>query len=387
MSVAADVRLFLRSPTEFAAALPVGESERWLRGLAFAGADTAPLGRVLRPTQREAWRGIAGHRVSLVLGPPGTGKTFLLAAMAAGQLVMSRQEKRACRVLLAGFTRESIGNLFDALEPMLSRHAPDVSLAFLGNPPDNELPDRVRLLNLRGEQGIVEGLIWLETPLLVAGANAWSLSKLFKGGMGPEGGGPTARVFDLVLIDEASQMLVAQGLMSLSGLAEGARVIVAGDDRQLPPVRQGHALSSADGRTLGGSLYEFLKSANAAEFRLEETFRLNGPLAEPVARQFYDGKYFSADEVKGRRLSLAPNWEEGLEEWQRLMLDPELPLCVVLYDGPPCATDNPFERHVLSLLVGLLAERIAGDQEKQWRDQLALVLDQANAPRSGERRN
>src|SRR5262249_8988174 len=149
-----------------------------------------------------------------VLGPPGTGKTFLLAWMAAGYLHACREVGRSCRVLLTGFTRESIGNLFDDLASVLAAHLPSVPMHFLGNPPGQPLPDQVETVSL-GKDDLRAARDLLAADTLVVGGTGWSLYKLFAGGEGPEGDGPTARVFDLVLIDEASQMMLAQGLLCL----------------------------------------------------------------------------------------------------------------------------------------------------------------------------
>ncbi|NKC23430.1 hypothetical protein HED50_22845 [Ochrobactrum oryzae] len=40
-------------------------------------------------------------------------------------------------------------------------------------------------------------------------------------------------------------MVVSHGLMAMAGLRESGRLIVAGDDRQLPPIRAGR---DCDGR-------------------------------------------------------------------------------------------------------------------------------------------
>src|SRR5207302_10560225 len=88
-------------------------------------------------------------------------------------------------------------------------------------------------------------------------------------GLGRAGGdGLAVPLFDLVLIDEASQMMLAQGLLSLAGLAEHGRVLVAGEHRRLPPIRPTSDALEPSGRMLGGSLYGFLKSAGVSEFRL-----------------------------------------------------------------------------------------------------------------------
>src|SRR5262249_26776585 len=151
---------------------------------------------------------------------------------------------------LSGFTREAIGNLLEAVAALTKVHVPQARLVFLGNPPDSPLPADIEQIDLDW-QGIGPAREALKARCLVAGANAWSLFKLFEQGKGPGGDGPTARVFGLTLIDEASQLLVGQGLMSLAGLAEGGRVVVAGDDRQLPPVRQVHEGAGPGGLEVG----------------------------------------------------------------------------------------------------------------------------------------
>jgi hypothetical protein len=377
MTTRADILAFLRTPRAFADSPQPGQAERWRRGLAFARQHLKAPGPTLRRAQEQAWEGTAYRRAALVLGPPGTGKTFLLAWMAAGYLHACREAGRPCRVLLTGFTRESIGNLFDDLAPILTAHLPSVPMCFLGNPPGQPLPGRVGSVPL-GKDNLPAARHLLAADTLVVGATGWSLYKLFAGGAGPEGAGPTARAFDLVLIDEASQMMLAQGLLCLSGLAEGGRTLVAGDDRQLPPVRPTYDAATADGRLLGGSLYAFLKSGQVSEFRLNETFRLNAPLAGPPSAQFYEGDYFSA--VAGRRLALRPGWDAGLAAWERTALDPEYPVCILLHDGPPCSTDNPFERTILRRLVHLLADRLPPpggqvqlDAATLWGERLAVV--------------
>src|SRR5262249_40325447 len=147
--------------------------------------------------------------------------------------------------------------------------------------------------------------------------------------------------------------------------------------RQLAPVRN-TAAADLDGRALGGSLYQFLQSAGVTEAALEETFRLNGPLVDFPARQFYDGHFRSA--VPDRRLGLLPGWQVGPADWQRLALDPDFPVVVLLHDGPPAGTDSPFERDLIVGLVERLLQRLPPqpgqadlDEETLWGQRLAVV--------------
>jgi superfamily I DNA and/or RNA helicase len=84
----------------------------------------------------------------------------------------------------------------------------------------------------------------------------WALNKLLVAGDPTVTDGPTSPLFHLVCIAEASQMVVSNGLMALAGLAPGGHVMVAGDDKQLAPIRAIHG-QEIEGRRLGGSLYVF----------------------------------------------------------------------------------------------------------------------------------
>src|SRR5687768_10555372 len=122
-SVRGDIINFLKDPAAFAAGIVPEQREIWLRGLTdFAEPILSrPDMRSLRPAQLAAWRGLADQRAGLILGPPGTGKTFLAAWLAASYIWARRQSGLPCRVLVTGFTRESMGNLVDEITLILSQ--------------------------------------------------------------------------------------------------------------------------------------------------------------------------------------------------------------------------------------------------------------------------
>src|SRR3546814_663185 len=130
-------------------------------------------------------------------------------------------------------------------------------------------------------------------------------------------------------------------------------------------------------RQLGGSLYTFLKSGDVPEFALDETFRLNAPLAAFPERKFYPGRYRSA--VEANRLELTTDWKAGLEPWEAAALDPDWPVAILLHDGPPAATTNLFEARIAARLANCLAERMVGARTGDtlvadfWSQRLAVV--------------
>ncbi|NJN35759.1 MAG: AAA family ATPase [Nitrospiraceae bacterium] len=368
MSVRDDVLRFLREPHHFVN--DVDDPLLWNEGLdSFVTPSVLATGDYgLRPAQETAWRGLAGARTGLILGPPGTGKTHLLSWMITAYVATRRRAGKPARVLVSAFTRNAIGNVLDAVAARQKAHDPTGSAPmYFGDPPDAGLSPQTELLDRRQGRQL---LSTLETGHCVVGMTVWSLYRLLSE-VGIEGGdGRTAPLFDLICIDEASQMVLGHGLMALAGLAPRGRVVVAGDDKQLPPIRAGRPVQ-IDGRELGGSLYAFLKSVNAPEFALDETFRLNEPLASFPERAFYPGRYFSR---ANQSLTLAEDWRTGLDPVSEAVLDPDWPLVVLVYDGKSASTVNPFEANLTSRFADELEARFAGSPSTNfWSERLAII--------------
>lgn len=370
---------FLNDPESFASG--AADPEVWLNAL---NGVAVPLlrdggGPSLRPAQIAAWEGLAPTRAGLILGPPGTGKTHLLAWLIVGYILARRAAGLPARVFVSAFTRNAIGNLLDGIAARTAQHAPEAfALHYLGVAPPAGLSVLVRHRASVYKQDGETALADLDAEAVVVGASVWQLNRLLSHKKAP-GDGVVAPLFDLVCIDEASQLVLSQGLMALAGLKPDGRIVVAGDDRQLPPIRAGRDVD-VSGRQLGGSLYAFLKSAGAPEFALEETFRLNAPLTTFPEKTFYPGQYRSADPVREARLPLKPNWREGLEPWEAHALDPDWPIAILVHDGPSAANSNPFEAWASARLLDKLAARLEGVDGPDgaytsdlWRERIAAV--------------
>lgn len=378
MTAAQRILKFLRDPNS--AFSSASDPEVWLDGLRlFATPQLAAAGdHALRDAQVRAWERLANASAGLVLGPPGTGKTHLLAWFIVGYVQARLAKNLPAKVFVSAFTKNAIGNLLDAVARRRAEYAPGAfECVFMGDLPPAGLSDQIEHCGLRATADADGVLHRLTAPAVVLGGSIWSLSKLTAR---PNAGGDgyTADLFDLICIDEASQMVVSHGLMALAGLKEGGRLVVAGDDRQLPPIRSSREIE-LEGRKLGGSLYGFMKSANAPECELDETFRLNAPLAEFPRDAFYNQNYRSTDETALKRLRLSESWRDGLEPWEADVLDPDWPVSVLLHDGPPAATNNPFEAGLVGRLASLLADRMEGARnatgyaDDLWSERLAIV--------------
>ena len=367
---------FLRDPKSLGRLAT--DPEIWRDGLTtFAVPSLTAHGEhPLRVAQVSAWTGLAEARTGLILGPPGTGKTHLLSWLILGYIHARCSVGKTARVFVTAFTRNAAGNLLDAVASRAAVHDPGAfAIHYVGNAPPAGLSARIKhRSSLYGAQGAA-AMADLQPEAVVMGGSVWSLYRLL-GRPDAGGDGFTADLFDLVCIDEASQMVLSHGLMALAGLKANSRVVVAGDDRQLPPIRAGREVTVGM-RKLGGSLYAFLKSGEVPEFPLEETFRLNGPLASFPERKFYPGHYRSA--VAVNRLDMIPDWKNGLDPFEVAALNPDWPIAVLLHEGSPAATSNEFEAAIAARLAEHLADRM--DRAKTgsdyapdlWRERLAII--------------
>ena len=249
MTVRDQILCFLRDPKAFSASAT--DPELWLAGLtnfvqpSLAAANDLPLVQA----QVAAWEGMANARASLVLGPPGTGKTHLLSWLILGYIHARRRAGFPARVFVSVFTRNAIGNVLDGVAKRAATYAPGAFVThFVGTGPAAGLSPLVRhRLSVFGSEGAA-ALADLQPEAVVMGGSIWSLNRLMQR---PEAGGDgfTADLFDLICIDKASQVVLGQGLMALAGLKAAGRVVVAGDDQQLPPIRAGREITLGRRRT------------------------------------------------------------------------------------------------------------------------------------------
>ena len=68
-------------------------------------------GHDLNPSQWQAWEEALTHRLRLIWGPPGTGKSRTLRTIVLGALHEASQQRRPLRILVTGPTYESIDNV------------------------------------------------------------------------------------------------------------------------------------------------------------------------------------------------------------------------------------------------------------------------------------
>ena len=337
-------------------------AERIFReALARAGRDP---GALLNDGQWRAWRGVFAEPLTLIWGPPGTGKTHTVAHILAGYALAARAEGRPLRVLVTAFTHHAIVNVLRKLAELAERYgigADTLSVVKLrgsGNAADDELPASVE----RIADEDLESCLRRETPCVVAGATVWSAYKAMK-----KSGGVTREWFDVVLVDEASQMRLPDALVAFGASKQQSNIILAGDDMQLPPII--HGTYPEEHEHMLGSVFAFMRGRieRADEndpgveartiFQLEENFRMNEPLTAYPRRALYRDRFRSTRPAI--RISTDPVIDAASEELVDLLLHPGRAAVLCWYDPPRSFTArNPVEAELVAMLADALGRTL-----------------------------
>jgi hypothetical protein len=314
-------------------------------------------------SQLAAMARLTERTLLLVWGPPGTGKTHFLALAVLSLAAAHLGSGQPFRVLVSAFTHAAIDNCLRQVAEVSRRHPlvpGGLRIAKLG---------RAHLPGLVGVEEVTAASAadWLAAgPVAVAGGTAWAVRQ-----------GVELGSIDLLVIDEGSQLKVPESSISIRRLRPGGTLIVAGDDRQLPPIVQGAYPEPATGEPLlHRSIFECLRTSDERgdlTAMLLENFRMNRTLCAYPAEQIYSPQYRSATaEVAGRRLRLTSL--EGTPTLADAVLDPAFPLVVGLLDGVRAAAENRIEADIAAAAACRLRERTEGvDDADFWRHRLFIV--------------
>ena len=228
--------------------------------------------RTLDESQREAFLAAVTKRpVALVQGPPGSGKTFLLAQIVAALA------RRGERVLITAYTHRAVNNALRKLaevDPGLDAvkvgpvHGAD-DLEGTGVAPLRRFGD-VRPPRPGRPQ--------------VLGATLFAL----RGAVGKTS-------FDRVVFDEAAQVPLA---FAPCGMAVASRFLFVGDHRQMGPIVQG----DHDDPLARTSVFEYLEGTYEPAF-LGTTYRMNEGINAFPSRTFYGERLEAHPEVGRRRFA------------------------------------------------------------------------------------
>ena len=314
----------------------------------------------LNPTQQQALALPFQYRVSLIEGPPGTGKTHLLGWTLIALIQQAREVGVPLRIVVSALTHQAIDQVLQKVVTLVRQHGlqdfPGKCLKWgrwEGEDPAVEGGWRVEPLDS------VEALA--EYPYVILGATGFGLYQMFEGRKGA-----FPQVFDRVVFDEASQVLIPQALLSL--IYGKGKVLFYGDVKQLPPVVLGDYGEDA-GATFDAhrSVLSHLLDCYgpACRVRLDQTYRMNEDLCAFPSRTWYDGTLVAAADNAHSRLVLSDPRQNDLLD---CVLDPEKPVSLLVVDHRGCHQKSDPEVEIVTELAYRLMSR-----HGLTADQLALI--------------
>lgn len=325
------------------------------------------LGVRLNTPQWEAWQRAVENCLTLIWGPPGTGKSQTLRVLVEGLCIAAHQTNKPLRLLLSASNYNAFDNILIGSASWLAQHySGSLSIYRLRSPsrPPTPLPPSVVDVENEASHPTVETLHQqLASPqgvVIVAATPDQIFNFVVRG---DDTRSPIAELFDIIVIDEASQMDVGHAIPLVCTASEDAQIILAGDPMQLSPI---HAVPPPVGAEyLLGSVYTYIKERFSlpagAEQVLQINYRSNDEIVSYGRLLCYGPNYQS----NSPRLRLAlgnyqttrpANWPNAVEwsAWWPLLLDPDVPVISFTYSEGRSGQSNRFESQAIASLLWLL---------------------------------
>jgi len=205
--------------------------------------NTYKSGR-LNPSQKDAIINCVKYQLTVVWGPPGTGKTDTLVGFLHALIKESKTTAMGKNILVTGpnyrAVEELLGRLIGSLNEDTSCSA-EIYGVYSSSREPKALPTveshikarSFRLIN--GEVAAVEMYESLadDNRVTVLATTAHIVHKIRELTLGPS---IIQEMFDVVIIDESSQVELTMALRPLALLKPSAQLVIAGDQLQMPPI-------------------------------------------------------------------------------------------------------------------------------------------------------
>jgi DNA replication ATP-dependent helicase Dna2 len=232
----------------------------------------------LNPSQWNALDRALTRRLHLIWGPPGSGKSQTLVTLIVGACLDAAAQNTPLRILVSAFTWAAIDNVLLACIDELTRILPGgVHVArvrstshALDLAPAYQFAD-VELARRNPSQAVQDLKSRLANSLgiVLVGTTAHQVHNLMQ-----VDSADVEELFDLIVLDEGSQLDVAHALVTLASLAAEGSVVCAGDWLQLAPIHQAEPPLGLE--HMVGSIYRFFRDYHGiGETLLNLNYRSN----------------------------------------------------------------------------------------------------------------
>ncbi|KAK9493790.1 P-loop containing nucleoside triphosphate hydrolase protein [Lipomyces doorenjongii] len=282
----------------------------------------------LNDSQKDAVQfALSASEVSIIHGPPGTGKTYTVI-----EIIRQLVEKGE-RVLVCGPSNISVDTILERLDGLIpptkllrvghparilastQRHSLDIILRTsdagqivrdIRAEIDDSFAKIKKTRSGREKSEIYQNIRHLRKEYRMREKKA--LSQVLNQGLvvvctlhGAGSSFLSAVEFNAIIIDEVSQSFEPQCWIPLLMHPEAEKLIIAGDNKQLPPTIK----AAMNEKVLGTTLFDRLVAAHGEKIKklLNIQYRMNDSIMQYPSFSMYYGKLTAHDSVKGRTLA------------------------------------------------------------------------------------
>ena len=299
------------------------------------------------------------YALSLISGPPGSGKTNLLGWILIALIRHAQASGSPLRIVVSAVTHQAIDQVLNKVVNLVNTHdlpnfpAPCVKW---GRWEGAQCADENQKMRVKPLTDARDAKRVLSSPYLIVGATGYGLQALLQNDNHRDDN--ITRLFDWVIFDEASQILTPQALLSL--IHGKGNFLFLGDVCQLPPiirssifkeevVDEAENASSVAAESRCSLLDILFRRYPHRHRQLEVTYRMNAEICRFPGQTWYDGRLRPAAEIVRSRLSLTGMLGDDLLD---MIIDPEKPVVLVGVNHQGCGQESAVEADILSRLAG-----------------------------------
>ena len=331
----------------------------------------------LNDSQKAAISHASEKGLTLIWGPPGTGKTQTLAACIHSMVYHAMNTNAPLKVLVTGPTYKAVEELIERVINSLSAEKSCNTEIFVGYSQSHS-PKNIscctthlkvssfKLSNSNNETAdCIASLRNTKSTTIVATSTmqAYKLAEWMHGSS-------VAPIFDILIIDESSQVQVTTAISPLATIKDSSRVIIAGDHLQMPPIL---ALEPPKGSEyLVSSIQKYLMERSFGSKILPCPLEENYRSAEDIVAYARTIGYRSTLKASNEKTSLhflskypkpLSNYPSTLP-WSTLwsdILDENKKILTLLHEDELSSQSNIFEAKIVSALTWILSQTVSNN--------------------------
>ena len=322
------------------------------------------------------------RRLTLIWGPPGTGKSQTLGAILDAYMHDSHSRRTGENILLTAFTWSAIDGV---AEKLIARNpTADIFYVSSGNPPSWAAGHHISTSDPMDMEALADQLAG-DQPIVVV-SSCQQTQKIVHACTQLHNGeeSAAAEIFDVIAVDEAGQLDVGHSVIAFAAAKAEAQVLIAGDPLQLAPIHQAEPPEHLIGHV--GPIYNYFRHLHdVPDCTLTINYRSNEEIVTLARHAGYPDSYTAHQPdlrlPDGGAVPMPPpNWPDSLQ-WDDLyaaITSPELPIVCITYPEGIAGQWNTFEATLTEGIIAGLQHHLAAhldnvSDEWMWEHGIGVV--------------